>query len=85
MDYRILRREYGRDLRLIGGIDLDAIRWGKQSIEKELIAKVPPLLESGGFVPLADGRVREDMPLENYLYYRKRLNEIVSGCQCSHF
>ncbi len=79
MDYLALRQEYGRDLRLIGGIDLDAIRKGKPAIRRELEAKVPPLLESGGYVPLADGRIREDMPFDHYLYYRKLLNEIVSG------
>ena len=79
MDYRNLRKEYGRELRLIGGIDLDAVLWGRQAIERELTTKVPPLLETGGYAPLADGRVRDDMPLSNYLYYRKRLNEIVAG------
>ena len=79
MDYRNLRKEYGRDLRLMGGIDLDAVLGGKQAIDKELTTKLPPLLETGGYAPLADGRVREDMPLANYLYYRKRLSEIVGG------
>lgn len=79
MDYLAIREEYGRDLRLIGGIDLDALRFGKTAIQQELMAKVPPLLESGGYVPLADGRIREDMPFANYLYYRKLLHEIVSG------
>jgi len=79
MDYGNLRKEYGRDMRLMGGIDLDAILGGKQAIDKELTTKVAPLLEAGGYVPLADGRVRPDMPLANYLYYRKRLDEIVSG------
>ena len=79
MDYLAIRKEYGRDLRLIGGIDLDTLRFGKRVVQQELLAKVPPLLASGGYVPLADGRIREDMPLENYLYYRKLLHEIVSG------
>jgi len=79
MDYLHIRKEYGRDLRLIGGIDLDAVRKGKAAIQRELMAKVPLLLEFGGYVPLADGRIREDMPLENYLYYRKLLDEIVAG------
>jgi uroporphyrinogen decarboxylase len=79
MDYRSIRGEFGRDLKLIGGIDLDAVRQGKSAIQRELETKVPPLLESGGYVPLADGRIREDMPLANYLYYRRMLNEIVDG------
>jgi uroporphyrinogen decarboxylase len=77
MDYRDLRREFGRDLRLIGGIDLDALRSDKETIRREVEEKVPSLLAQGGYVPLADGRVREDVPLENYLYYRKLLGKII--------
>jgi uroporphyrinogen decarboxylase len=76
MDYRHLRQEFGRDLRLIGGIDLDAVREGKEAIRREVEGKVPPLLSSGGYVPLADGRVREDVPFENYVYYRQLLTEV---------
>jgi len=79
MDYHSIRREYGRDLRLIGGIDLDAVRQGKEAIRRELETRVPPLLESGGYIPLADGRIREDIPYENYLYYRRLLSEFVAG------
>jgi hypothetical protein len=79
MDYRDLRREFGRDLRLIGGIDLDALRRGKEAIRREVETKVPPLLAGGGYVPLADGRIRKDMPFENYIYYRQLLTEIAGG------
>jgi hypothetical protein len=79
MDYRDIRREYGRDLRLIGGIDLDALRRGRDAIRREIMEKVPPLLESGGYIPLADGRVREDVTYENYLYYRELLSECTGG------
>ena len=79
MDYRDLRREFGRDLRLIGGIDLDVLRLDKESIRREVHEKVPPLLADGGFIPLADGRVRKDIPLENYLFYRRLFDEVVQG------
>ena len=78
MDYRALRKEYGRELRLIGGIDLDILRRDKESIRREIEEKVPPLLADGGYVPLADGRVREDIPFENYLYYRRLLEDVIS-------
>ena len=55
MDYHSLRREFGKDLRLIGGIDLDVLHEGKEAIRREVEQKVPPLLEQGGYVPLADG------------------------------
>lgn len=76
MDYRSLRKEFGRDLRLIGGIDLDALRQSKAAIRREVEEKVPPLIADGGYVPLADGRVRADVPFENYAYYRRLLEKI---------
>ena len=76
MDYRSLRKEFGRDLRLIGGIDLDALRKDKAAIQKEIEEKVPPLIAEGGFIPLADGRVRADVPFENYVYYRQLLEKV---------
>jgi uroporphyrinogen-III decarboxylase len=76
MDYRSIRREFGRDLRLIGGIDLDVLRLGQDAIRRELEEKVPPLLAQGGYIPLADGRVRVDVPFENYVYYRQLLERM---------
>ena len=79
MDYRNMRREFGKELRLIGGIDLNVLRYGKEAIKQEVEEKVPPLLAEGGYVPLADGRVRDDVPFENYTYYRQLLKEVVAG------
>jgi hypothetical protein len=79
MDYRSLRKEFGQGLRLIGGIDLDVLRKDKESIRKEVEEKVPPLVAQGGYVPLADGRVREDIPFENYVYYRQLLEKVAQG------
>jgi hypothetical protein len=79
MDYRSIRREFGRDLRLIGGIDLDVLREGKEAIRREIEEKVPPLLDQGGYVPLADGRVRADIPYENYVYYRQVLEKVTQS------
>jgi hypothetical protein len=79
MDYRELRSELGRDLRLIGGIDLDVLRRDHDDIRREVLEKVPPLLAEGGYVPLADGRVREDVPFEDYLYYRRLLQEVLTA------
>jgi len=79
MDYRSLRREFGRRLRLIGGIDLDTLLVSKQAIQREVETKVPPLLAQGGYVPLADGRVRANVPLEHYIYYRRLLEKVAQG------
>jgi hypothetical protein len=75
MDYRRLRREFGPGLRLIGGVSMDALRRDRRAIRREIERKVPRLLAQGGYVPLASGRVREDVPWANYVYYRQRLEQ----------
>lgn len=79
MDYRDIRQEYGRDLRLIGGIDLDSLLDSKEAIRLEIEEKVPALLAQGGYVPLADGRVRIDVPYARYIYYRELLQDLILG------
>jgi hypothetical protein len=76
MDYRRLRREYGTSLGLIGGLDLDTLREDKLAIQHEVEEKALPLLAQGGYAPLLDGRVREDIPWENYVFYRKLLERL---------
>ena len=79
MDYLDIRNSFGSNLGLIGGIDLDVIRKGKPAIKKELHTKIEPLLLQGRYIPLADGRVRVDIPYENYVYYRQMLEEMIMG------
>lgn len=79
MDYRRLRREFGPGLRLIGGIRMDALRRGRDAIRREIRCKVPPLLAGGGYVPMAAGRIREDVPWRSYVYYRERLEAALGG------
>jgi hypothetical protein len=77
MDYRDLRREFGRDLRLVGGIDLDVLRQDKDAIRREVEEKVPALLADGDFIPMLDGRVCGDIPFENYIYYKSLLEKLI--------
>jgi hypothetical protein len=79
MDYRAIRQEFGSGVRLIGGIDVDVLRQGAQAVRQEIYVKVRPLLAQGGYIPLADGRVRSDMPFENYRFYRQFLESTVKG------
>ena len=48
----------------------------KTAIRREIEEKVPPLIADGGYVPLADGRIRSDVPYENYVYYRELLQKV---------
>jgi hypothetical protein len=76
VDYVELRWEFGRDLLLIGGLDVRVLEQDRRAIEEEILSQVPPLLEQGGYVPLVDGRVRSWVPLENYIYYRGLIREL---------
>jgi hypothetical protein len=76
MDYASIRQELGGGVKLIGGIDLDEVREGGEAIERE-IERIEPLLRQGGYVPLADGRVRASMPLDRYVHYRRLLKAVL--------
>jgi len=78
VDYRSLRRRYGPELGLIGGIPLSILRAGEpEKMEGRLREIVTPLMESGRYVPLAGGRVREEVPWPVYKRYREILSELI--------
>ncbi len=79
MDYIDIRREYGRSLRLIGGLDTDWLYGSEREMVANLERVVPPLLADGGYIPLADGRVRKEVPFANYQAYRLALQQIVQS------
>ena len=66
-----IRKEYGHDLALSGGIDKREISKGKKAIEKEVMKKVPRLVADGGYIPTLDHSVPPDVSYENFLYYLK--------------
>jgi len=75
MDAVALRKEYGRQLRLIGGIDKRAMKAGPTEIDREL-AHVAPLVADGGYIPWCDHLVPPDVPYEHYAYYLRRMKEM---------
>jgi hypothetical protein len=74
-DVVALRKKYGKDLILGGTIDKRALLKGKEAIRKEIMSKVPFLLEKGGYFPSVDHMVPPGVTLENYSYYIKTLRE----------
>jgi hypothetical protein len=49
---------------------------GRQAIRRAVEA-VLPLVGQGRFIPLSDGRVREDLPYANYAFYRETLESLI--------
>ncbi len=70
VDYVALRDTYGHALSLIGGIDVGCLAKDARAIDAEIGSKVPRLLSSGGYIPMVDNRVRENVPFGNYAHYR---------------
>jgi uroporphyrinogen decarboxylase len=68
MDVVQLRREYGKDLLMTGGIDKRVLAAGPAAIEEELELKIP-LVEQGGYIPHIDHAIPHDVPYEHFAYY----------------
>ena len=62
IDARELRREFGRELLMIGNISRQAVMDGPEAVEREFREKVPPLMAAGGYVPAIDDMIMPDMP-----------------------
>jgi uroporphyrinogen decarboxylase len=77
-DPLFLRRKYGKQLRLWGGVDKRELSKDKQAIENHLRTFIP-LVEEGGFIPTIDHTVPPDISLENFRYYMKRKIDLLSG------
>jgi len=78
MDPVRLRKKFGTDVVLAGGIDKLVLAKDKRAIEDELYYKIPPLLEIGYF-PIIDHTIQPDVPYENFLYYLE-LKKKLLGC-----
>ncbi|MCL2158484.1 MAG: hypothetical protein FWH48_03660 [Oscillospiraceae bacterium] len=78
MDPIRLRKEYGRDLRLYGGVDKMRIALGKKEIDRHL-GELLPLIEEGGFIPTVDHTVSPEISLADFYYYLERKNALLSG------
>jgi hypothetical protein len=77
MDPVRLRKEYGRDIALAGGIDKRELTKDKKAIERELHAKIPPMLDTGGYIPHLDHTFPPDISYESLLYYMELKKKLI--------
>lgn len=76
MAYSKLRREYGGDVALIGGIDATALSRDEAAVRAAVMGTVPPLLESGRYLPCLDDRPRANTSFALYSYFRELLADL---------
>ena len=75
MDVSQVRAKHPR-LQMMGGIDKNALVAGPKAIDAEL-ARVAPVIKSGGYVPATDHYVHPEVPWDHFRHYRERLAEIL--------
>jgi uroporphyrinogen decarboxylase len=68
MDVASLRRRYGRDLVMTGGIDKRVLARDRRAIDRELVRCIP-VAEQGGYIPHLDHAIPSDVPYANFAYY----------------
>jgi uroporphyrinogen decarboxylase len=76
MDVVTLRREFGRDLIMGGGMDKRVLATGDRSAIDAMIDEKRDLILEGGYVPGVDHAIPPDISWDAYRHYRERLAEI---------
>ncbi len=79
VDYSRLRRQHGRRLRLIGGVDVHSLVESEKKTGRALGDLLPELLADGGYIPLADGRIRAEVGFSAYSHYRQQLEKLCNA------
>ena len=66
---------FGKELRIMGGVDKMALGAGREAIDAYLDSLVP-LVARGGYIPFCDHRCPPNVKEEDYLYYLDRKEEL---------
>ena len=74
-DPTVMRRQYGKDLRMVGGIDKHVIPQGEAAIRQHL-EHLKPLAAEGGFLPMPDHRIPPSCSLEEFRTYLRVFQEV---------
>jgi uroporphyrinogen decarboxylase len=77
-DPALLRRKYGKSLRLWGAVDKRELSKDHRAIDVHL-KTLAPLVEQGGFIPTVDHTVPPDVSLDNFRYYMERKADLLAG------
>jgi len=67
-----LRKQYPQ-LLMRGGIDKRELAKGKDAIDRMIDRIIPFMREHGGYIPVCDHGVPEEVSFEDYMHYRKRM------------
>jgi hypothetical protein len=69
------RKEYGKEMLLIGGVDKGILAGTKEGIAAE-VERLTPLVEEGGYIPTCDHRVPPWVSLDNYIFFLEEMKRV---------
>lgn len=72
------RRQFGKSLRLWGGVDKRVLSRGAEAIRAHL-REFLPLIEEGGFIPTVDHTVPPDVSWDNFRIYLEAKDALLRG------
>lgn len=76
MDPIPIREKYGEQLVIWGGIDKRELAKDLDAVEREVMSKVPHLMEMGGYIPSVDHLVPPDVSFANYSRFIELIRQI---------
>jgi len=79
MEYGALRKTFGPDLVLIGGIDSGILHLDESAMRRKVEETVLPLLGIGHYLPCLDDRPRRNVTFSQYSLFRRILKEIAGS------
>ncbi|HOJ33501.1 MAG TPA: uroporphyrinogen decarboxylase family protein [Candidatus Hydrogenedentes bacterium] len=72
------RKQFGKSLRLWGGVDKREVAKGPEAIKAHL-RELIPLIEEGGYIPTLDHTAPPDISWDNFRYYMDAKMALLSG------
>ena len=72
------RRQYGRDLRGVGGMNKHVLAADRAAVDAE-VERLKPLVNLGGYIPCPDHRLAPDAEWDNVRYYCDRMHAVFAG------
>lgn len=72
------RRQFGRELRIWGGVDKRILPLGPAAIRQHLREFIP-LIEEGGFIPTVDHTVPPEVSWDNFRWYMEYKRALLRG------
>jgi len=76
MDPVRIKAQYGKQLRIWGGVDKRELTKGYKEIDSAL-QELAPLIETGGFIPTLDHTFPPDISWDNFCYYMEQKQKLL--------